>query len=124
MGFMRAGFLLLMLLAMFMGQPVEHCGVGCSVAYCHAVEHGESPAHGGSAYTASSHEGHHHLPCIHLSEGEALSQASVSRPLLGVAAPPAQRWAPVLYRAASSSAVCSRAVYVPPPGCLCLPMLC
>ena len=88
----RTLFQLVLLLAVFMGSPVEHSEAACSALHSHPAadaSHAEA-----LAVAPSSHQ---HLPCIHYSEGEApLSVAQVrytplDAPTRGVAVAPGAR---------------------------------
>lgn len=122
--FARFSVLLVLLLAVFVGQPVEHCAGSCGEAYCHAVE-GVAAHEDGDSALASSAGGHSHLPCIHLSEGDidalaptAGKKCHAAPPSLGAAA----LWAwPLVARAQH---VGRPACPVSPLSGVWLPMLC
>lgn len=65
--------LLLMLLAVFMGSPMEHCAESCAhAAHAEAAD----SLHALRMSAAQEGCGHQHLPCIHQREGELYLQTS------------------------------------------------
>ena len=120
--FARFSLLLLMLLAVFTGQPVEHGADDCHGALCLV---GASCCAGDSevVHMCAAHEGgHRHMPCIHLTEGDELTQGSeLNRTLFC----PPLRESSFWHRGVNgqqSMMLCGRSVS--PTAGVCLPMLC
>lgn len=124
-GRVRIWVLLVLLLAVFAGQPVAHCAESCGVAHCHIAAAYEPLCCAGAALPAASTTAHcgDHLPCIHLSQGDVHLLGSVCKKFCALP-PPAPARVPV---AAGVAAVRGRGQPqhpVPPLAGLCLPMLC
>lgn len=78
-GYAQLTLLLLLFMAMFGGLPAEHSHADCAAALCHANHTACAHTQDTTPALRAQQCRHHHLPCIHLSEGDSLYSPGVSR---------------------------------------------